>query len=64
MGCLTMMPITNVKIPSMRNNQNHPGFPAVPRSSRIPAAKSAEITRATLRVDQNAASRMDSSLEV
>jgi hypothetical protein len=47
-----------------KNNQNHPGLPATPRISRIPAARSEEMTRATLRVDQKAAKRTLSSFDV
>lgn len=40
-------PITNVMRPSIRNSQNHPGFPFAPLISRIPAASKDEMIRAT-----------------
>lgn len=43
------MEMTMVSSPSIRNSQNQPGLPPMPRISKIPAAKSAEITRATSR---------------
>jgi hypothetical protein len=39
--------MTKVISPSIRNSQNHPGLPSVPLISRMPAAKRAEIMRAT-----------------
>jgi len=45
---LTIAPMANVTIPSSRNSQNHPGLPFIPRISRIPAARRAEMTRAIL----------------
>src|SRR5689334_18431999 len=56
--------IMTVRRPSSKNSQNHPGFPPMPRISRIPAASRAEMTRATLSVDQKAARRMESSFDL
>lgn len=43
----TATPIVKVSSPSIRNNQNQPVFPWIPRIWRIPAASKEETIRAT-----------------
>jgi hypothetical protein len=49
---------------SRGKSQNQPGLPSTPRMLRMPAASRADITRATLRVDQKTASRVESSRDL
>jgi hypothetical protein len=48
----------------MMKSQNHPGRPAALRILRIPAASSAERTRAMLSVDQKKLSLIPISLDL